>query len=68
MAKASAPEINLTPDIDPRDMEIAHLKHQISSLEDFANAVVEQRNIAYNEIAQYKVQIIRQSKSMESAQ
>lgn len=49
-------------DFDARDQQIIQLTHQVASLEDFANAVVEQRNAAYNELAQYKAQIIRQTK------
>lgn len=47
--------------------EVENLKAQLKSMEDFTNMVVEQRNEAYNQTAQYKSQLIRQLKEINNA-
>lgn len=43
---------------DEKDRRIAELEAQVRSVEVFANMVVEQRNAAQNEAAQYRTQMI----------
>lgn len=51
--------------LQAKDAEIAELRRQIDALEAFANAVVEQRNQAQNQVAQVTGQLQNQLRLMQ---
>lgn len=42
-------------EIDPKDVVIAELQAQVAAMEKFANAVIAQRNQAFNQLAQHQI-------------